>query len=68
MQGGKPGRDSYEGDMEIKWYVADAWAKCIVPGTYIRKQSLDEVKALLNTFTQADKDFQQRMLHIDHEP
>jgi hypothetical protein len=76
--GGKRGRESYEEDQRNRdvrqkaWNsngmsVANAWAKSIVPRTYIRTQSVEEVAILLNTFTKADKDFQKRMSLVDHE-
>jgi hypothetical protein len=76
--GGKRGRESYEEDQlnrEVQhkaWNsngmsVANAWAKSIVPRMYIRTRSVEEVRTLKNTFTCADKNFQNRMSHIDHE-
>jgi hypothetical protein len=47
--------------------VANAWAKSVVPRTYIRTQSVEKVSILRNTFIKADIDFQKRMSHIDHE-
>ena len=78
--GGKRGRESYEEDQRNRdldvrhkaWNsngmsVANAWAKSIVPRMYTRTQSVENVMILLHTFTKADKDFQNRMSHIDYE-
>ncbi len=76
--GGKRGRESYEEDQrnrEVRhkaWNsngmsVANTWAKSIVPRTYIRTRSVEEVMTLQHTFISADRNFQNRMSHIVHE-
>jgi hypothetical protein len=76
--GGKRGRESYEEDQrnrEVRhkaWNsngtsVANAWAKSIVPRMYIRTRSVEEIMILQYTFISADRNFQNRMSHIDHE-
>ncbi len=47
--------------------VANAWAISILPRMYIRTRSVEEVMILQHTFISADRNFPNRMSHIDYE-